>query len=30
VTGGEVIDKWLEVCELEDATRQRYEGLIRR
>ena len=26
---GALIDKWLDVSELEDTTRQRYEGLIR-
>lgn len=30
VTVDEVLHKWLEVAELEDTTRQRYEGLIRR
>lgn len=29
ITVGEVISKWLEVAELEDTTRQRYEGLVR-
>jgi integrase len=29
-TVGYVIDRWLEVTQLEDTTRQRYEGLIRR
>jgi hypothetical protein len=30
VTVGYIIDRWLEVTQLEDTTRQRYEGLIRR
>jgi integrase len=29
VTVAQVIEKWLEVAELEDSTRDRYEGLIR-
>ncbi len=29
ITVGALIDKWLEVTELADTTRQRYEGLIR-
>jgi hypothetical protein len=29
ITIGQVVEKWLEVTELEDTTRQRYKGLIR-
>ncbi len=29
ITVGEVIDKWLEVAELEETTRNRYSGLVR-
>lgn len=29
VTVGQVVEKWLEVAELEDSTRERYEGLVR-
>jgi hypothetical protein len=29
ITVGQVVEKWLEVTELEDTTRQRYKGLIR-
>ena len=29
ITVGQVIEKWLDVAELEDTTRERYDGLIR-
>src|SRR5918998_6123267 len=29
ITIGQVVEKWLEVTQLEDTTRQRYQGLIR-